>query len=227
MSLNNIDPKLSVFIPFVFPNITEDRIVKVFNQLQLGAVERVDFVDKLNPDGKSYKMAFIHMLSWHMNASVASIHEKLTSGNSARIVYDDPWFWNMYVNKKPRSVEELNLEKELAITKEVLESERAKITLLESHLGTYQFNFPAVCQQVWDCVPYRLVPKKGAKLIEGYGHPYECVSVPTVVASGAVNSINQHNQEQVDTPLHLAPSHYADETVRLCDAEDGEVSVTG
>lgn len=226
MSLNNIDPNLSVFIPFVFPNITEDRIVKVFNQLQLGAVERVDFVDKLNPDGKSYKMAFIHMLSWYMNVSVAGIHEKLTSGNSARIVYDDPWFWNMYVNKKPRSVEELNLEKELAITKEILESEKAKITMLESHLATWSYNFgPLQSQKIMETIPFSLVQKEQAKFIEGYGFPLR-------VEWKAVKPIMvPDNQEQVgqmeDTPLHLAPTHYADETMRLSDAEDGEVSVTG
>ena len=133
----------------------------------------------------------------------------------------------MYMNKKPRSVEELNLERELAITKEVLESERAKITMLESHLGTYQFNFPAASQQVWNCVPYRIVPKKGAKFIEGYGYPYELVHVPIKPLSNG--SMVPQPDSTAPSPLHIASANnteaWADvkySPACVSDVEEGE-----
>ena len=48
IDLVNPLPNMSVFIPHMFLNINETRIRKVFDDNQIGQVERVDFVAKLD-----------------------------------------------------------------------------------------------------------------------------------------------------------------------------------
>ena len=50
----------TAFIPRVFSNIKESRIINTFDALQIGSVEHVDLVPKTNAKGESYNMAFVH-----------------------------------------------------------------------------------------------------------------------------------------------------------------------
>lgn len=109
-----INQKLSIYIPHVFINITKERICDVFETQEIGNVERIDFISKKGKDGKDYNTAFIHMKCWYNNDCVGNLQSKITTKTStARIVYDDPWYWNLYENMNPRSLNELKLEEKI------------------------------------------------------------------------------------------------------------------
>ena len=116
-----INQKLSIYIPHVFANITKERIVDIFNRQSICDIERIDFVPKKGKDGKEYNIAFIHMKCWFDNDSVSNLQTRILNKNvEARIVYDDPWFWNLYENVNPRSASELKMEEQIqALTKSV------------------------------------------------------------------------------------------------------------
>jgi hypothetical protein len=84
----------SVFIPRVFSNITEKRIINTFHNLDIGDVHHVDLVKRTNINGKSYNMAFVHFNGFYDTKSAESFKTDIENKDKkAKIVYDDPWFW--------------------------------------------------------------------------------------------------------------------------------------
>jgi hypothetical protein len=61
-----MNSNLSLYIPYVFVNITEQRIIHVFESLRLGKVRYVDFVSK-NARGNVYNSVYVHFVSWYEN----------------------------------------------------------------------------------------------------------------------------------------------------------------
>jgi hypothetical protein len=97
--MSSINQNLSLFIPHVFPNITEDRIAGIFNTYSIGQVSRVDFVGKTDKNGKFYNAAYVHFDAWFNNSAVENFQERVLNPNKeARIVYDDPWYWIVLEN---------------------------------------------------------------------------------------------------------------------------------
>jgi len=90
---------LSVFIPYVFPNVTKDRISAAFESNTLGIVDRIDLVSKTDASGKFYNYAFVHFSHWFDNDHAARFLEKVEDpSKQARLVYDDPWYWIVLPN---------------------------------------------------------------------------------------------------------------------------------
>jgi hypothetical protein len=89
----------SLCIPRVFLNITRDRIISTFNQLNLGTIDRVDMVRKMNERGEAYQRVFIHFKSWSTSENAIRVRQRILSGKDVKIVYDDPWFWKVSENK--------------------------------------------------------------------------------------------------------------------------------
>lgn len=84
----------SVFIPRVFSNITEKRIINTFHNLDIGDVHHVDLIKRTNINGKSYNMAFVHFNGFYDTKSAQSFKMDIENKDKkAKIVYDDPWFW--------------------------------------------------------------------------------------------------------------------------------------
>jgi len=97
--MSSINQNLSLFIPHMFPNITEDRIASIFNTYSIGFVSRVDFVGKTDKNGKFYNAAYVHFDAWFNNSAVENFQERVLNPNKeARIVYDDPWYWIVLEN---------------------------------------------------------------------------------------------------------------------------------
>ena len=100
----NSDPVngISLCIPRVFNNITAYRIKGVLIGLRWGYVERVDLIHK-----GSYKRAFIHFRpnSWNRGEDANNVLAALKQNKSIRVVYDDPWYWNITVSKCKRPTE--------------------------------------------------------------------------------------------------------------------------
>lgn len=89
----------SLCIPRVFNNITEVRIRKVFDDLGLGKVSRIDIKDRKNENGDSFKRVYVHFDKWFWNENAQAARRKLVSGKEIKIVYDNPWFWKVSASK--------------------------------------------------------------------------------------------------------------------------------
>lgn len=154
--------KLSIYIPHVFANITKERIVDIFSKQSIGEVDRIDFVPKKGKDGREYHMAFIHMKSWYDNECVRNLQARiLNKSTEARIVYDDPWYWNLYENVNPRSASELKMEEHIfTLTKTVnVQSDRIdKMDAFTQYLEDELNQAQATIARLQDELNYRTPP---------------------------------------------------------------------
>jgi hypothetical protein len=89
----------SMCIPRVYPNISEGRIRKIFDELNIGVIERVDIVSKTTEKGERFNRVFIHMDRWFHNSNASVARERLLGGKDIKVVYDDPWFWKISAYK--------------------------------------------------------------------------------------------------------------------------------
>jgi len=102
----------SLFIPRVFSNISKERIAKVFNSLDLGIVDTIDFVKKQGANG-SYHSVYVHLKYWLSTPASREFRKKLFNDEQeegdkqegAKLVYDDPWFWVVLPNTSARPSE--------------------------------------------------------------------------------------------------------------------------
>ena len=93
----------SLCIPRVFPNITEDRIWGVLDELELGVIERIDMVERETRDGEPYQRVFIHFKEWNGQQTQGGIvRQRLLDGEEIKIVYDEPWFWKVSASRSRR-----------------------------------------------------------------------------------------------------------------------------
>lgn len=95
MSNNNV---ISLCIPRVFVNIDEKCVRSVFEQL-LGKIYRVDIIERINEKGEKYKRIFVHFEYWYNTEEAQKAKARLEEGKELKIVYDEPWFWKVSINK--------------------------------------------------------------------------------------------------------------------------------
>tara|TARA_Y100001935_G_scaffold233272_1_gene215559 strand:+ start:762 stop:1520 length:759 start_codon:yes stop_codon:yes gene_type:complete len=115
MTMNNgmtFDSKLSLCIPRVVSEwANKDLITNKFQSLNIGTIKRVDFVEKSSANGIKYYMAFLHFEQWEDNQATRNIQNKIMNEEtSARLVYDEPWYWILLKNNNPISDEEAALQ---------------------------------------------------------------------------------------------------------------------
>ena len=85
---------ISLFIPRISPNFTGDDIAKIFKKLKIGIVDMINFVSKIDRNGRRYKSAYIRFESWFEGTIAANFQARvLNPKKEARIVYDDPKYW--------------------------------------------------------------------------------------------------------------------------------------
>jgi len=95
---NNIP---SLFIPRVFPNIDEKRIRRIFQELNLGDIGRIDFVGQTSSTGEKFNRVFVHFQRWNAGKEANATRERVMNGNEIKIIYDDPWFWKVSAYRNP------------------------------------------------------------------------------------------------------------------------------
>ena len=88
----------SICIPRAFANISEARVRKVFDALNIFTIDRVDMIQRKNEKGEPYQRIFVHIREWSKTADAAKARERLLAGKELKIVYDDPWFWKASLN---------------------------------------------------------------------------------------------------------------------------------
>jgi hypothetical protein len=117
---------LSLYIPRVVDTWANvEAISSIFNQLDIGNISRIDFVQKQGGNGIIYYQAFIYLSEWYDTTSARNLQERIMNyaedpenSAAARIVYDDPWFWLLFVNTNPVTEVERDLRQRLQIAEQ-------------------------------------------------------------------------------------------------------------
>ena len=95
----------SLCIPRVFANVTENRIIRCW-ELLLGAdgvISRVDMIQQHDQqDNYDYWRVFIHFNEWPDTPSSNEIRTRILQGETCKVVYDDPWWWNVSASRRPK-----------------------------------------------------------------------------------------------------------------------------
>jgi hypothetical protein len=91
----------SLCIPRVFTNIGEGRIRKIFVDLDIGVIDRIDIVAKTTEKGEKFNRVFIHFKKWLDNENANNSRERLLNGKDIKIIYDEPWFWKVSAYREP------------------------------------------------------------------------------------------------------------------------------
>ena len=117
---------LSLYIPRVVDTWANvEAISSIFNQLDIGNISRIDFVQKQGGNGIIYYQAFIYLSEWYDTTSARNLQERIINyaedpenSAAARIVYDYPLFWLLFVNTNPVTEVERDLRQRLQIAEQ-------------------------------------------------------------------------------------------------------------
>jgi hypothetical protein len=91
-------------IPRVFVNITQERVLKTFNQLGLGAIDHIDMIAREGPNGQKFQRVFVHFRAWASTEEAQNVRQRMLEGKEIKIIYDEPWFWKVSANRsQPRN----------------------------------------------------------------------------------------------------------------------------
>jgi pyruvate/2-oxoglutarate dehydrogenase complex dihydrolipoamide acyltransferase (E2) component len=90
-------------IPRVFSNIDEKRVRRIFDELNMGQIERVDVVSKTTEKGEKFNRVFVHFRRWFSNTNADTARERLLNGKEIKIIYDEPWFWKVSAYREPEA----------------------------------------------------------------------------------------------------------------------------
>ena len=98
----------SLCIPRVFTNIKEERIRRIFDELKLGEIERVDIVPKMTEKGEKFNRVFIHFKRWGTDGNAEKARQRLLNGQDIKIIYGEPWFWKISAYRPSQSQKQPN-----------------------------------------------------------------------------------------------------------------------
>lgn len=86
-------------IPRVNMIFKENNIRKIFEELNIGKIERIDIVQK---NKEKFNRVFIH-LKWNNLDNTQNARKLIESGKEIKVLYDDFWFWKIYAYKSPET----------------------------------------------------------------------------------------------------------------------------
>lgn len=90
---------LSLYIPIIAENTSEDYIKSVFVKKNIGRILKVDFVFNIQ---KKRREAFIHFDEWFEAQESNEFKEDvLNSDSKTKLFHSDRRFWPILVNKNP------------------------------------------------------------------------------------------------------------------------------
>ena len=96
---------MSLYIPHAFGHITKEFMTKTIEFQGLGKVKNIDFVEKMDKNGKIYNSAFVHFEYWCDNVTSIHFQERVKNPEKqAKIVYKEPWFWACFENKSKKHI---------------------------------------------------------------------------------------------------------------------------
>lgn len=123
-------------IPRVYLNISEQRIRKIFDDLNMGIIERIDIVSKhvvkhgSNPShkGERFNRVFIHFRYWNNSENANIARERLLNGKEIKIIYDEPWFWKISAYRESGRMLAIHIDNKATIQFDLDEERRTKFT---------------------------------------------------------------------------------------------------
>ena len=135
---------MSLYIPVVFNHTPTSDIEKTFELLEIGKVTKIDRIpvtrDEVDAEGniqnkKTHDQVFVHLVWFQDSVASMNLYKKLeVDGQSARLVYNDPYYWAIYKNRNPEQsvireqaarIKELELQMEIVAERvSVLENEK-------------------------------------------------------------------------------------------------------
>ena len=89
----------SIVIPHVFDNIGEKRVFAIFRRLKIGYIDRIEFLNKTDKNGRKFNTVFVHFTHWFDNPNSNALKQNLLNNKPAKILYDQPWFWHIHLYK--------------------------------------------------------------------------------------------------------------------------------
>lgn len=90
-------------IPRVYSNIGEARIRSIFEELDMGDLDRIDVVTKVSEKGEKFNRVYVHFVRWNNSDNSNMARERLLEGKDIKIMYDDPWFWKISAYRESAS----------------------------------------------------------------------------------------------------------------------------
>jgi hypothetical protein len=92
-----------VCIPRVSKNINEKRIRNIFDNLNMGTIERIDIVSNKNDKDKNYNKVFIHYREWNDSENAIIARQLLLEGKEIKTLNDELGFWKISAYKEKRT----------------------------------------------------------------------------------------------------------------------------
>ena len=150
---------MSLYIPVVFNHTPTSDIEKTFELLEIGKVTKIDRIpvmrDEVDAEGnvqnkKTHDQAFVHLVWFQDSVASMNLYKKLeVEGQSAKLVYNDPYYWALYKNRNPeQSVirEQAARIKDLELQMECLTE---RVNTLEQCLGEDKDDYMPIGREGW------------------------------------------------------------------------------
>jgi hypothetical protein len=198
---------MSLFIPHVFANVTKERIISVFQDLDLATVKYIDLVPKQDREGKKFNSVYVHFEKWHNdNSAAVRLQQRLEAGElDVRVVYDDPWYWVVLKNnmeKKETSKKTKNNKKyknnKKTVEADVLVPER------EASEASAQVREASVQVREAHKNPTKILTRLG----QGNGHANVKVSGPVSGPNDVTESlVDDSYTKQIEEQLKIARNY--------------------
>lgn len=84
----------SLVLPYVYTNVSSEKIESTLNELDLGEIDRIDRIEKFNHrTGQPFNVVFVHFKAWNESTNAISVRQLLLNDRDAQIYYDDNWYW--------------------------------------------------------------------------------------------------------------------------------------
>jgi hypothetical protein len=186
-------------IPGVFANIKEERIRRVFGDLDLGEVTRIDIIvpkKSVGPEEKENKFnrVFIH-INWNESQQSVTCRERLAQGKDVKIIYDEPWFWRVSAYRPPAP-------------KPRFESQ-SKPKVFQPKKATIQFDFEPEIK--YSGVVVAALTDTIAPSLTSMVAPGLSIQLPTEIKKSAVSVPLEPKSPTTPPPAHLVQVQQQDE----------------
>lgn len=97
----------SICIPRVHKNIGETIIRSALNNSNLGNISQIEIIET-----QFGKKVFVHFDKWYWNQDAQNARRALITGNEIKIIYNNPWFWNVSAKRLTPHNQETNKVKQ-------------------------------------------------------------------------------------------------------------------
>ena len=93
---------ISLYIPHVFINFNKEYIANAFKSF--GEIDHIDFIGKLDRNGKEYNAVYIHFKMWHDTQYNRDLQSDLLRSYETRVYHDRPWYWVVLLNNAKKHI---------------------------------------------------------------------------------------------------------------------------